>query len=652
VGFALSPSVTVIEKDLSTIIPAVATTNAGFAGVFPWGPVGVRVLISSEDELARTFGEPDTNTYKYFFQAANFLSYSNNLRVIRAATENLNAVSGGGGSGVLIKNEDHYNDNYADGSGTIGIAAAKYPGTKGNSLLISICPTAANYSSTLAGNVTIAKGGTAMTGSGTAFDTELVVGDLIELRHSSPDAYQYVRVTAIASATACTVTSIREGNPTERGAIAAVATQTSTIRKWGWYDHFDAAPGNSDFAANSGDTTLNDEMHVVIVDKDGLWTGINRTVLEKYAFLSKASDVKSSSGASNYYVDVLNSTSLYVWWMDHAGSNWGTSTVTRQAASSAFATTIATFSFASGTDDNAPTDGEMQIAYGLFSDAETVDISLIIGAPTESTVGTINNWIIDNITDVRKDCIVFISPQESDVVNNAAYPGKEADALVTYANTTITTRSSYAVLDGSYKYQYDKYNDVFRNIALAGDIAGLCARTDDIADPWYSPAGFNRGGIKNATKLMFNPNRAERDNMYRAGVNPVTAFAGQGVTLFGDKTMQSRPSAFDRINVRRLFIVLEKAIATAAKFSLFEFNDEFTRSQFVNLVEPFLRDVQGRRGIIDFRVICDDSNNTGEVIDRNEFVADIFIKPARSINFITLNFIATRTGISFEEIGA
>ncbi len=393
-------------------------------------------------------------------------------------------------------------------------------------------------------------------------------------------------------------------------------------------------------------------MHVVIVDEDGLWSGIKRTVIEKYAFLSKASNVKSSSGASNYYVDVLNSTSLYVWWMDHAGANWGTSTITRQAASSAFATTIATFSLASGTDDNVPTDGEMQIAYGLFSDAETVDISLIIGAPTEAAVGTINNWIIDNITDVRKDCIVFISPQESDVVNNAAYPGKEADALVTYANTTITTRSSYAVLDGSYKYQYDKYNDVFRNIALAGDIAGLCARTDDVADPWYSPAGFNRGGIKNATKLMFNPNRAERDNMYRAGVNPVTAFAGQGVTLFGDKTMQSRPSAFDRINVRRLFIVLEKAIATAAKFSLFEFNDEFTRSQFVNLVEPFLRDVQGRRGIIDFRVICDDSNNTGEVIDRNEFIADIYIKPARSINFITLNFIATRTGISFEEIGA
>ena len=210
--------------------------------------------------------------------------------------------------------------------------------------------------------------------------------------------------------------------------------------------------------------------------------------------------------------------------------------------------------------------------------------------------------------------------------------------------------SSYAVIDSGYKYQYDKYNDVYRHVPLNGDIAGLCARTDNVADPWYSPGGFNRGQIRGAVKLAFNPNQTQRDELYKARVNPVVTFPGQGTVLFGDKTAQAKPSAFDRINVRRLFIVLEKAIATAAKFQLFEFNDEFTRAGFRNLVEPFLRDVQGRRGITDFAVVCDDTNNTGEVIDRNEFRADIFIKPARSINFITLNFVATRTGVAFSEV--
>mgnify|MGYP003673032927 CR=1 FL=1 len=650
--FALSPSVTVVEKDLTTIIPAVATTNAAFAGVFQWGPVDTPVLLSNEDELVRTFGEPDANTYKYFFQAANYLAYSNNLRVVRAITGNVNATNGS--AGQLIKNEDHYNASFSAGQSSNVPITAKYPGTKGNSLRISSCDTAAAYSSTLSGTVSVAAGATTMTGSSTDFDGELKVGDVVELRHSAPYSYQYIKVTAIASDTSATITSILEGTGTEKGALAAVSSQSSTIRKWAYYDHFDSAPGTSDYANNSGSTALLDEIHFIIVDEDGEWTGTKGAVLEKFAFLSKASDAKNSNGSSNYYVDVLNNQSAYVWWTDHpsAGADWGTSTTTRQAASNAFdAQGTAYSSLSGGTDDNSPTDGEMQIAYNNFADADSIDVSLIIGPPAESADGTINNYLIENIAEVRKDCVVFISAPEDHTVNNASYPGKEADTLVTYANTTTTTRSSYAVLDGSYKYQYDKYNDVFRNIALAGDVAGLTARTDLIAEPWFSPAGFNRGSIKNLTKLLFNPTRAQRDEMYRAGVNPVVQFPGQGVVLFGDKTMLNRPSAFDRINVRRLFIVLEKAIATAAKFSLFEFNDEFTRSQFVNLVEPFLRDVQGRRGITDFKVVCDTSNNTGEVIDRNEFVADIFIKPARSINFITLNFIATRTGISFDEVG-
>ena len=650
--FALSPSVTVVEKDLTTIIPAVATTNAAFAGVFQWGPVDVPVLLSNEDELVRTFGKPDANTYKYFFQAANYLAYSNNLRVVRAITGNVNATNGS--AGQLIKNEDHYNASFSAGQSSAVPITAKYPGVKGNSLRVSSCDTAAAYSSTLTGTVTVAAGATTMSGSSTDFDGELKVGDIVELRHSAPYSYQYIKVTAIASDTSATITSILEGTGTEKGALAAVSGQSSTIRKWAYYDHFDATPGTSDYASNAGSTALLDEIHFIIIDEDGEWTGTKGAILEKWEFLSKASDAKNSNGSSNYYVDVLNNQSAYVWWTDHpsAGADWGTSTTTRQAASNAFdAQGTAYSSLSGGTDDNAPTDGEMQIAYNNFSDADSIDISLIIGPPAESADGTINNYIIENIAEVRKDCVAFISAPEDHTVNNASYPGKEADTLVTYANTTTTTRSSYAVLDGSYKYQYDKYNDVFRNIALAGDVAGLTARTDLIAEPWFSPAGFNRGSIKNLTKLLFNPTRAQRDNMYRAGVNPVVSFPGQGVVLFGDKTMLNRPSAFDRINVRRLFIVLEKAIATAAKFSLFEFNDEFTRSQFVNMVEPFLRDVQGRRGITDFKVVCDTSNNTGEVIDRNEFVADIFIKPARSINFITLNFIATRTGISFDEVG-
>ena len=223
----------------------------------------------------------------------------------------------------------------------------------------------------------------------------------------------------------------------------------------------------------------------------------------------------------------------------------------------------------------------------------------------------------------------------------AAFPGK---------SSTLFPSSSYATLDSGWKYQFDKYNDLYRFVPLNGDVAGLMVRTDNTRDPWWSPAGFNRGNVKNVVKLPYNPLKAQRDQLYKKGINPIVTFPGQGTVMFGDKTLLAKPSAFDRINVRRLFIVLEKAISTASKFTLFEFNDDFTRAQFRNMVEPFLRDVQGRRGIFDFRVVCDESNNTGEVIDRNEFIGDIYIKPARSINFIQLNFVAVRTGVEFEEV--
>jgi phage tail sheath protein FI len=332
--------------------------------------------------------------------------------------------------------------------------------------------------------------------------------------------------------------------------------------------------------------------------------------------------------------------------MDHTtdGANWGGTSETE------FDTLEdpITISLTGGVDDLTATDGQLQTGFAIFANDELYDISLVAVGKASASVAT---YVINNVAEVRKDCVVFVSPQNISSGDVIIGTGSDAvNAVNAYRNLLPST--SYAVLDSGCKYQYDRYNDKYRWIPLNGDIAGLCARTDLTDDPWYSPGGYSRGQVKNVVKLAVNPGKTERDNLYKNGVNPVVNFPGQGTVLFGDKTLQAKPSAFDRINVRRLFIVLEKAIATAAKYQLFEFNDSFTRAQFKNLVEPFLRDVQGRRGVTDFRVKCDDTNNTGEVIDRNEFVADIFIKPNRSINFITLNFVAARSSVSFEEIGA
>jgi len=329
--------------------------------------------------------------------------------------------------------------------------------------------------------------------------------------------------------------------------------------------------------------------------------------------------------------------------MDHnsSGSNWGSN-----ASGTTFTAvnTPTSQSLSGGADGSSVTTGQLKTAYEFFQDADTVDVGLIIAGPSGSTTH-VDNLI--TIAENRKDAIVFCSPQRADVVN------------VTNSNTQTTNvidffdnirSSSYVVFDSGYKYTYDRYNDVYRFVPLNGDMAGLSARTDLIADSWYSPAGFNRGIVRGVVKLAYNPTKSQRDQLYPKRVNPVATFPGQGTVLFGDKTGLSSPSAFDRINVRRLFITLEKAISTASKFQLFEFNDEFTRANFRNIVEPFLREVQGRRGITDFLVVCDETNNTGDVIDRNEFVAEIFVKPARSINFITLSFVATRTGVAFEEV--
>jgi phage tail sheath protein FI len=408
---------------------------------------------------------------------------------------------------------------------------------------------------------------------------------------------------------------------------------------WSFSGYFDSAPSTSEFVSSKGGT--NDELHIVVIDRTGKISGTANTVLERFAYVSKASDAKSTDGSSNYYKEVINSRSKYIWWGKHNtdGTNWGTA-----AAGVTFASMSGgadTFTLSGGTDADASS-GNLQTAWDLFKNPDAVDVSLMMTGP--STGNTIPNYVT-SIAETRKDALVFISPRQSDVVNAS---GSEATNVSNYRDTL--TSSSYGVLDSGYKYQYDKYNDVYRWIPLNGDIAGLCVRTDVERDPWFSPAGFNRGVIKNVVKLSWNPTKAERDVLYKKGVNPVVTFPGEGTVLYGDKTMLAKPSAFDRINVRRLFIVLEKAIAKAARSSLFEFNDEFTRAAFVNLVEPYLRDVQGRRGIYDFKVVCDTTNNNAQVIDANQFVGDIYIKPARSINYIQLNFVAVRTGVSFEEV--
>jgi len=438
--------------------------------------------------------------------------------------------------------------------------------------------------------------------------------------------------------------------------VEVCPADSATFTGWAYASEFDAAPGTSDHASNR--SAFNDELHIVVIDEDGKWTGTPNTVLEVFPFASQASDAKKADGTSNYYKDVINNNSNYIWWGDHPSLlEWAGRTSEVQVADAASELTldgdfmdgitaaIISESLQYGVDNNAPTVGELQLGFDLFEDAETVDVNLLFSVPGANGADdvTLANDLL-SIAASRKDVVAFISPPIEDTVGTST-PAADVKAFADQLTST-----SYGVIDSTALKVYDKYNDVYRWIPAAGHMAGLCANTDQVADAWFSPAGFTRGQILGITKIAFNPKQADRDTLYKARINPIVSFPGQGTVLYGDKTAQSKPSAFDRINVRRLFITLEKAIATAAKFQLFEFNDEFTRAMFRNMVEPFLRDVKGRRGITDFAVVCDATNNTGEVVDTNRFVADIYIKPARSINFITLNFIATRTGVEFSEI--
>jgi hypothetical protein len=729
--FQLSPGVAVVEKDFTSIVPAVATSGGAFAGNFAWGPVLDPVTINSENNLVERFGKPTENTFQSFFSAANFLSYSGNMLVVRADSadgRNAVAVPSGTIGAITISIPGSGYDSLAPAPAvTIGApqtvggvqatatsvlsggGVTAVPLTNGGS---GYTTAAVSFSApqraggvTAAGTVTISEGvitsiNVTTAGSGyTATPTITIVGDgtgvvagtptisgstVINIVVTNPGSgysnAPSVVITgpggggsqAIAEATV-SAGGIKINNqndylqnfvggaglvgewaakyPGSLGNSLLVSMADSVgFSTWAYAGEFDSTPGTSTYGTSVGVT--NDEVHVIIIDEDGLWTGSKGSILEKFAFVSKASDARKSDGTNNYYRDVINAQSKYIWWMDHptsvgAGHAFG-STAAGESGSYSNLTAPLTRSLDRGADSTSVSDGNLATAYNIFANDELYDISLIVMGKASATLA---NSVFSNVVDKRLDCVMFISPQDVNTGDIIQGTGSDVtNKMKAYRNALPST--SYAVLDSGYKYQYDRYNDKYRFIPLNGDIAGLCARTDFTNDPWFSPGGLNRGQIKNVVKLAAQLTKADRDDLYKSNINPVVTFPGQGTVLFGDKTLLAKPSAFDRINVRRLFIVLEKSIATAAKFQLFEFNDGFTRAQFKNLVEPFLRDVQGRRGITEFVVKCDEANNTGEVIDRNEFVADIFIKPNRSINFITLNFVAARSSINFSEIGA
>ena len=614
-AIALSPGVTVIEKDFTSIVPQISSSACGFAGQFSWGPILDPLTISSENELVERYGKPKNQNFNSFFTAANFLAYSNNLLLTRIDTKGARNATVSQSSTVSA---GHFVTGVTYEIVTVGGTDYTDVGAADSEI----------------GTVFVATGNGASNGTGTV----RAVFKIKNVQH-------YLDVFSLGGSGVGPVAAKWAG---ELGnSLKVVMCDAANYSSWAYKSQFSSAPGTSSYAVAHGNSSANDELHILVIDEDGSITGQPNTVLEKYAFVSKASDAKSENGTNNYYRDVLNARSQYVWWTDHPTgvANWGfpmTSSIAYTALASAVSASLAY-----GANDWSADIGDFEDAYALYNDVDQYPLAFLAAGKADTTLA---QYII-SIAESRGDVVAFISPE--DAVTGDILIGTSssiANSIIAYRDELPST--SFAFLDSGYKYQYDRYNDVYRWVPLNGDIAGLAARTDNTNDPWFSPGGFNRGQIKNVVKLAFNPNKTQRDLIYPKGINPVVSFPGQGVVLYGDKTLLSKPSAFDRIGVRRLFIVLEKSISEAAKYQLFEFNDTFTRTQFKNMIEPFLRDVQGRRGINDYQVVCDTTNNTGAVIERNEFVADIYVKPNYSINYVTLNFVATRQSVSFSTVGA
>lgn len=705
-GFQVSPGVEVKEIDLTNVIPAVSTSIGGFAGYFKWGPINDVTLLSSEKELLQKFGTPDSSVLfaDPFFQAASFLNYGGALKVVRAGSSDSfsNATDNGGpedSSGVETIDATGLVDGvYTQtiDSQPLGFTVASEVATVTSNITSVIANQVASFNITDSADIiaeytlgsidvsvlsdatyTATIGGQSVTFVVSSGSTSLPAVSSSRTNEVSVNIFDVVADTTVAVPLTWTDTSpasitveltyrqlldgvwipnqeyFEEGSfaSPEGGTFAAKypgatgnslkvytlnATTFATIKSGvdanpvtateeeaSIYNSFDLAPEGT-------------EIHVAVVDVNGVF-GQAGLVLEKFQGVSVSKTAKTEAGATNYIKNVINSQSRYVYLI--AGDT--TDFVVGDFVSS--------YTLSGGMEAQNETElqSDAKNALDLLADNEIEDVNLIF-SQILSAGADLQNYV-HQIAYTRKDAVAFMSPPKSATVSQID-PLSQVRAFANDPGMKRDNDGSYGVIDSGAVYIYDRYNDVYRYIPANGHIAGLCANTDDVAEPWFSPAGFNRGGLRGVVKLAYNPKKAHRDELYKAGINPVVTMPGQGTLLFGDKTAQAKPSAFDRINVRRLFIVLEKAIATAAKYQLFELNDEFTRATFRNAVEPFLRNVQGRRGITDFMVVCDETNNTGEVIDTNRFVADIYIKPARSINFITLNFIATRTGVDFAEV--
>ena len=660
----VSPGVEIQERDLTIGSIETVEVNVGaIAGAFAKGPVLKPVRISSEAQLIEQFGEPSDGNATTWWTAASFLQYGGVLDVVRVATSGQLTASDDNVTSpytLSIPTVDVYESVYATATANPFKWAARNPGVEANAIKVGIIDKGADVTLTLDGALATPTVGTQVsTASGSPNGSKS--GFIYEWDSANN------KVSLITSDTWTTTDVIENG-----------VTDLNVTAKTDWYDSQTAfgnvpwnsispRPGTSPYVAERGGA--NDEMHIVVYDSTGAITGKPNTLLEKFTYVSKSNNAKTSSGSVNYYPTVVQDKSGYVYWGSHENDAYDVSAnaeITSGAnfggtgnAGSDSTTTFDLFSsnpvnrsytFVKGAETLSATSGEILTGLTEFADTETLDIDYLLMGPGDASSKTNTQAIAAKVLSVcsgRKDAVGFISPYYGDVVGVTSSATQTQNVIDFYDTMQAT---SFGVFDNGWKYIYDRFADKYRYVPLNGDVAGLCASVTANGTPWFSPAGLNRGAIRGAVKLAFSPTKSERDTLYQKRVNPVTSLPGQGIVLFGDKTALASPSAFDRINVRRLFNVIEKTIGNAAKGVLFELNDEFTRNNFKNVVEPFLRGIQAERGITDFLVVCDDTNNTGAVIDANEFKADFFIKPARSINFITLTFIATRTGVSFEEV--